>query len=312
MRLFRQGDSEAALLEASERGDLRAVVRSIQQGTNSDAMRYDGETALMLASRYGHLEVVKFLVDAGAVNDVMDSDGYTALMLASSSGHVDVVKSLVGAGANIESTSKLGSTALLSAALDGQVEVDKFLVSLRADLDAVRSTNGWTALLLAAQGGHMDIVRWLATEGADIPYALTFLIVNGDVDLARTICESGVDINQRNRHGQTPLALAVSKHNLDVVRALLDLGAKAAVVDSKGDSILFSLLARDDLDEQKMLPIAKLLLGKGMPALSFNHKSKSARSIARAKNYHDLVDLLDGYASRHAREPEAERSPASL
>lgn len=157
----------------------------------------------------------------------------------------------------------------------------------------------------------MDIVQCLASEGADIAYTFTFLITNDEFGLARKISESGMNINQPNRQGETAIVVAVSQHNLEVVRALLELGVNAAPADSHGESILFLLLARDDLGELEILSIANVLLDNGAPVSGFNRHGRSTKSIARAKHYHELVELLDAYAPRHAPEPDVEPSTAS-
>ena len=49
--------------------------------------------------------------------------------------------------------------------------------------------------------------------------------VDGKVDVVRDLIKAGVDVNEANDDGKTPLYTAVSQYRVDVVRALIDAGA---------------------------------------------------------------------------------------
>ncbi len=85
--------------EAARNGDLPAVKRFIDKGTNVNARANDGATALLAASLNGHQEVVQALLDKGADVNAKDNYGATALILASQRGHQEVKELLIGAGA---------------------------------------------------------------------------------------------------------------------------------------------------------------------------------------------------------------------
>jgi ankyrin repeat protein len=53
-----------------------------------------------------------------------------------------------------------GSTPLHSAAANGHLDVVKFLVAQQAEVNA-KETDGWTPLHLAARYGYLDIVKFL-------------------------------------------------------------------------------------------------------------------------------------------------------
>ncbi len=83
----------AALMEASESGNLEIVERLLDRGVNVNVTD-QGFTALMQAAKNGHRELVKFLIDRGARKNASAYDGATALTLASQGGHEKVVKLL--------------------------------------------------------------------------------------------------------------------------------------------------------------------------------------------------------------------------
>ena len=75
-----------------------------------------------------------------------------------------MVQRLVEAGAQINME---GWTPLIYAAFNGHLPVVQFLMSKGADINAV-SENGMTAAMAAARGGFMDILALLVQAGADL------------------------------------------------------------------------------------------------------------------------------------------------
>ena len=72
---------------------------------------------------------------------------------------------LVAAGADKDAANTHGSTALLLAAQIGHLEVVRLLLEAGADKDAANK-KGLTALRVAAQNGHWEVVRLLREVGA--------------------------------------------------------------------------------------------------------------------------------------------------
>lgn len=58
--------------------------------------------------------------------------------------------------------------------------------------------------------------------------------LSANIEQLQFLVRNGADINIKNSQGFTPLMIAVLKNNIDMVRALLDVGADTAVTDNKG------------------------------------------------------------------------------
>jgi ankyrin repeat protein len=82
---------------------------------------------------------------------------------------VEVVELLVEKGANHEHLSEGGRTPLMKACRGGHVEVIKFLLSKGADVNRTTASNDHTPLSLACAGGHIAAVEVLLAAGAN-PY----------------------------------------------------------------------------------------------------------------------------------------------
>ncbi|GMF34387.1 unnamed protein product [Phytophthora fragariaefolia] len=147
-----------------------------------------GSTALHLAAQKGYSSCVLTLLDAGADINTCDELGDTPLLRALRNGHSCIVKVLLRHGAKCdypqnlaetprseESASILGSfdprrtSALHLTAFFGLISVVKEQAKSSSyfSLDAV-DIDGATPLWLAVIMGHLDIVDYLANQGANL------------------------------------------------------------------------------------------------------------------------------------------------
>ena len=101
--------------------------------------------------------------------------GDTPLLLAAYCGHTKLVDWLLNHGSTLKEKNNTEMGALISAANGGNVEVVQLLLKYIEKFgpdcgDGLESTDqgGYTPLLLAAQRGHLEIVRLLATAGSDL------------------------------------------------------------------------------------------------------------------------------------------------
>jgi ankyrin repeat protein len=87
--------------QATEQGDLAAIARLLDSGSDIDARDERGQTALMNAARDGRTEVVRLLAAGGARLDHTAKFGLTALMLSVIRDQVDTARVLIDAGADL-------------------------------------------------------------------------------------------------------------------------------------------------------------------------------------------------------------------
>ena len=92
-------------------------------------------------------------------------------------------------------------------------------------------------------------------------------VTSGDESILRRLLARGVDVNQANKGGQTPLILATVSGNVRLLRVLLDAGADPSIRDNTGLNAI-------DWAERKGLPdVAKLL-----------HEANPTRSTGQQKD----------------------------
>jgi uncharacterized protein len=138
------------------------------------------------------------------------------------------------------------STDLLNVIQTGDLTATQTLADSRnADIGA-KNEDGWDSLMFATEHGHVEIVKFLLSRGADPNTkendrgnrcfdkkctsgqllsgrpVLTTAVQRGQPDIVRLLIEAGADVSGRDSHGYTALRSAWQP---DIVQMLLDKGA---------------------------------------------------------------------------------------
>ncbi|MBR5887347.1 MAG: ankyrin repeat domain-containing protein [Akkermansia sp.] len=105
--------------------------QALNSGLNVNAVDDDRETALMQAADKGNLKAVRNLIAAGADVNLQDEDGETALMIAADDGYTEIVRALLSAGADTNLRNEDGETALDISVKERHRETAEVLRSAR-------------------------------------------------------------------------------------------------------------------------------------------------------------------------------------
>ena len=156
-------------------------------------------------------------------------------------------------------------------------DVKLFNSSLHGDVDGVitaltqrgrvtvRSPQGITPLLAAAQNGHSDICGLLLEHGSNVnevepttqQTALHLAAGEGHNELVEALLSWGAEVNQQNHVGSTPLHWACLEGHLLCVLTLLKAGASTTL---PGD---FGQLPIHSAAEHNRVEIVRTLLERG-------------------------------------------------
>lgn len=187
---------EAPLMWSVMGGYLETVKYLVSK--NADIHAND-DLALHWSAEHGKLEVVKYLIEKGAN---IYSRSNMALYMSVKNGHLEVVKYLVEAGSNIE------VKHLYRAVEDGYLEIVKLFLSNhnfnRLDLTM--------ALIEACAFGHLEMVKYLYSQGADIwDRALIEAAKYGHLEIVKYLYYSGGNISSQAisksiKHGHLKIA----------------------------------------------------------------------------------------------------------
>ena len=179
-------------------------------------------------------------------------------------------ESLVKAGADVSVKDYNKRSILMLAALSGYAQIVKFLLA-RGFSPNETSEYGETVLAQAANGdwegtySKIEVVGLLLKAGAkpDLPAApgcsspLAVAAGRGDIEVIRLLLESGAKIN---RECGSALAAAVERKKTAAARLLIEAGADLNVpVGYNGQNVLMTAAGKEDAATVKML------LDKGFP-----------------------------------------------
>ena len=102
------------------------------------------------------------------VNTQSGGGGWTKLHRAALAGQYEEVRRLVERGADVNIKTKFGWTAVMLAAWGGHGDIVEYLHQAGAADINIKAKGGYTAVMVAAYSGHGDIVQYLHAAGADI------------------------------------------------------------------------------------------------------------------------------------------------
>lgn len=289
-----------------------------------------GHTALYYAIERGPV-VVQYLIDHGAkVNLVCDNDGnyplYWACSITDPVEAFDVASCLVKNKANVNSKNEYKLTPLHGAAQNANKDLCEFLLNNGAKIDA-KEEAGYTPLMIAcyATSDLGDIAgtrRLLVQRGAnvnvkndgkenllnllfesDIDIYGNLYLLDPDPDFLKELVNRGVNINQKNINGYTPLFSLVcdSKYQSgteDVIRDLVALGADTEIEDDYGMTPLVFSCRMGLTHTVKALLAAGADYNKKLDGVSlFDYcKEQIENNSLLSFAYEDILALLNMYS----------------
>jgi ankyrin repeat protein len=289
--------AEPALLDAAERGDRAAVLRLLATGMDPNVAGPDGTTPIMWAAANGDVELVQALVKAGADVKAKNAFGTSALTEAAILGSAQVIDVLLRAGAAPDSRNPEGETPLMAVARSGNVDAAMRLLDAGAAIDATESFGGQSALMWAAAQRQPEMVKLLASRGADVNARgivrqwerkviteprpkdmnkggftpLLYAAREGCVDCARHLLAAGADPDLEDPDRVTPLNLALLNLHFEFAALMIEAGADIDKWDLFGRSPLY--MAAD----VSTLPVK----GNGAMAVLPSEDSVTALDVAR-------------------------------
>lgn len=230
-----------AMHVAARKGQIEVLIYLVENDMVKEIPRAkNGATPAHDAAGTAHLDCLRYLMKQTNINvNDMDGSGQTILHWAVLSGSLETVHYLIVEGqASIDSADRNGLTVFHVAAVKNYLPILKLLAGCAYKrypkpqrLLNAKNKSGLTPLCCAAQAGHVEIVRWLATKGGGDPTIPT-------------------------GQGAAPLHVATIAGQLEVVKYLYQFGSATAfggLRSSDGTSALHFAAASGE--EKKGLPL---------------------------------------------------------
>ena len=242
------GGGLTALTFAAREGDLDSAKKLLDAGADVNQATEYGWTPLLTAVNNRNYRLAQLLIDRGADVNKPNKGGWTPLYLAVDNrnieggdypvpkpdiDHLEVINSLLAKGANPNAKVKDntltrtiftmqwffedGATPFIRASQSSDVVLMKLLLDKGADVKAV-TANGDSALTAAAGIGWVDGVTYERSPAENL-------------EAVKLLLDLGVDPNHANNEGRTALMGAALKGRPDVIRLLVERGAKLETRD---------------------------------------------------------------------------------
>ena len=140
------------------------------------------------------------------------------------------------------------SSAFEKAVREGDLEATKQLIEKENGVDInTEKIGSQSAILVAARKGHIDIVKLLLENGADVNAkssdSLTWFsgwtplisaCENGHFETAKLLIENGADVNASSKSGWTALMSAARGGYFNIVELLVENGADVNAINEIG------------------------------------------------------------------------------
>ena len=218
-------DMSATLIQACQDSDADTVRQALANGADINHHDYESEmTPLKAAIAGGSVDVVKLLIEEGLtpesegwtmaissgqpeIAEVLaengaDTDPEAALLEACRRGQSDAVGDMlllindINESMTVWGDQHLEGTPLTVAAAAGHIEICGQLIEAGADPSRSDSRNV-TAWAAASARGHQQVCELLVSAGVQVDVQLALLVAAecGEVEMAESLIERGVDVN---------------------------------------------------------------------------------------------------------------------
>uniref|UniRef100_A0A8D0CA49 M-phase phosphoprotein 8 n=1 Tax=Salvator merianae TaxID=96440 RepID=A0A8D0CA49_SALMN len=145
----------------------------------------------------------------------------------------DFQKHLNGEGEDESPMEEISSAHLRDAIKNGNYALVKMALNSKEEYNLDQEdSSGMTLVMLAAAGGHDDILRLLIRKGAKVNFrqkngttALIHAAEKNNLTTVAILLEAGACVNLQQNSGETALMKACKRGNYDIVRLMIESGA---------------------------------------------------------------------------------------
>ncbi len=280
----------------------KAIIQAAQEGSpfDLDLASWDinerneqGQTALQIAIIHKRTDIALQLIQAKASLEAKDDEGNDALFLASYFDEEEVIER-IAQKVDLDQPNQEGYTALQVAAMLGNLNALKRLTREGASVSKKWGNSGFSALELAAIAGNLDCLRFLASRISlsTVDFlgknCLHRLIEEGEARAICSLLDLGLDIEEKDAQGNSPLTLAIKANKLLILRLLIGHKASLEAKDQLGYSPLQTAILEKNEDAVDML----LQAGANVEASNPHNGLKAAHLAAKTANVTIIARLI--------------------
>ena len=260
-------------------------------GTGSTALHYLALSDEVYSSS-DYKQIVRLLVNQRADINVKDNGGWTPLHIAVSNKNDALVKALISNGADLAIKDESGWTPLHSAVYNRNYDLVQALIRNGVDL-AIKDESNKTAYDIAEKNNDkqaMDLL-YRDIDGRTKLHHVIMKVYPCLKEIKRLIA-LGVYVDAKDRNGNTPLHWASGNGHADVVKLLIDRGAKVGVRNGRGETPLSCVIRSCWRDIEKAKAIIEALIKAGADINAKNKDGNTALHWVSECGHADVVKLF--------------------
>ena len=301
---LRNNKGHTAIIQAACGGNVEIIIWLLERGCNITERDNMGNTSLLFAVWGGHIEAIRWLLENGSSITETNDNGNTVLLSAINSGNVEVVKWLLEEMHLSPLECNLsGDTCIILATSGGHYNLVRYLIHyLGYNIMNQRNYDGLNALLSACNGGNIKMVEMLITEYGlslnEYTYYSPLILAacGGHLELVKWLVAHGCSVTHSTQYGDTALLLACYYGHTHIAKWLLDNGASITECDMNECTPLISAASGG-------YPLTcEMLILNGADIEAKNNDGYTALLLSARRNHKEVVEILLAYgANANAR-----------
>ena len=324
--------TDISIHEAAGTGNIEAVKKHLDAGTDVNAKNSRNWPPLHLAVSGGHKEIVELLIAKGADINARDISNMTPLdeanrlakhnfgrskeiadllrkhggkmgadfdiHLAVRSGNAEAVKQHLADGVDVNAKNKRGVTPLHYAA-EGHREILELLIANGADVHA-KSNEGTTPLDRAVSRKNKETTDLLLKLGGKHG-TIHGAALGGDIEAVKEFLAAGTDVNAKGNREETILHHVADAGHKEIAELLIAKGADVNAKDNDGGTTPLHHAASYGRNE-----VVELLIAKGADVNAKDNYGGTPLDRAISSNKKSTASFLRKHSGKTGEELKAE------
>lgn len=233
----------AAIHFAAERENKRVVGLLIDKGADIQAKGYNGNTVLHYAASVRDTEMMELFIEKGVNINSVNNENQTPLHHAVENNSKDVAEYLIKKGASMHMDGC--ESPFMKAIYSHLSDMIKLFIDNDFDIKS-DGHEGSEYLYTAIRWCSHDVAELLLLKGAKTHYiselgnsAVHMAVVFSSDSVMKLLLEQkDINFSIKNATGNTPLHVAIKRHNFEAIKMLLEKGADIYAVNNYGNTPL--------------------------------------------------------------------------
>ncbi|KAJ1466196.1 ankyrin repeat-containing domain protein [Baffinella frigidus] len=182
----------------------------------------------------------------------------------------------------------------MNAAAEGETDTVKLLIASGADRHFVKKSTGDTLVILAAAYARHETLAYLLSlpeAGIDTQNnsgfsALSYTASGDDIEIVKMLLDHGAKVEMVSDIGGTPLMSACAAGNVDIAALLLDRGASVSSLTGDGSTPLHTAVSSGDRN------VVELLLSRGADTNATDDQNLDPLGVAESVGMTIITDMI--------------------